>query len=1016
MTMPHVIAQAVLDIEFDSEDQAFAQQPVLSTFMKSRLMSTMDDVLAGFSFTDTVLKIDCLVVDLGTITNADLLDEMTERFRERFRSALREQLQVLKAGVSSGGSCISQDHSAWEQVEYFLRTGHMSWHASPGRDRAVEELFLSVIRSSSEPLAHFLKRSVRRGTIIKRLVSQFREAILAELLRALAPSHASVLLSCMKDIRSMIRQHHLVYGAEEELDKLMWERLLDEIVNSHGAEGVPHDWVGGIVTQLARRSGGDAAPDHGIGDRVVSENERPDFNPELQSQAAIHAYDLHERLRMRLLQGDESATGIDPMDDPAILLDALRQVAPWQLLRLVRELQAGAVPWLPIAARLSTAELRRFLKNILICLHPTNEAGLVDLLRTIDLSAGQVDQEQRFYCQVIESLLRNPALHLEGILSKIRPMGKADHISEQVQEQPHAEDTSSDGVRALGAFESADRHAEELIAALQVPDGLSSEASARLIQRLEAAFAEKSDRLRQVLDSIVRTRPLAARLIALFPDRLLTRVLWLLKPSVHGQAQPVIDLLGIAAAYAEPGLGHTRLRRMAWQFLFTYLIEEGRSFDLGPFIRGFVRSLAEETHQPDVAATWALLRRHLENRQLPALRTLSEELRLELLSMPESLQPIPVIPPAGLNPEAWLSAALQAPDSSSAESMTRLVHTLDRLPVSSSDRLRPLIESLFADRETAARLIARLPERVLTRLLRLLRPSAHAQAQRVADLLATVGTGTEWTLDPASVRRTTWQLLFRYLIEEGRSFDVETFVHRFVASLADLISQPDIASVRARLHRQLTQQPLLAASIDRRMIEALSRTPNQDTRSSATAMSDNDLVDDDESNCAEDIYIANAGQILAAPFVPRLFAMLNLTEGAAFTDRRAAERGVHLLQFMVNERTDSSEYQLVLNKILCGVRTGAPIERAIALSAGEREAIESMLRGMMQHWTVIGNTSVAGFRESFLQREGRLRLQENAWHLLVEARPFDMLLDHIPWSFSTIKYPWMERVLYVEWR
>lgn len=181
-------------------------------------------------------------------------------------------------------------------------------------------------------------------------------------------------------------------------------------------------------------------------------------------------------------------------------------------------------------------------------------------------------------------------------------------------------------------------------------------------------------------------------------------------------------------------------------------------------------------------------------------------------------------------------------------------------------------------------------------------------------------------------------------------------------------------------------------------------------------MSDNDLVDDDESNCAEDIYIANAGQVLAAPFVPRLFAMLNMTEEAAFTDRRAAERGVHLLQFMVDERTDSPEYQLVLNKILCGVRTGTPIERAIALSTGEREAIESMLRGMMQHWTVLGNTSIAGFRESFLQREGRLRLQENAWHLLVETRPFDMLLDHIPWSFSTIKYPWMERVLYVEWR
>lgn len=366
--------------------------------------------------------------------------------------------------------------------------------------------------------------------------------------------------------------------------------------------------------------------------------------------------------------------------------------------------------------------------------------------------------------------------------------------------------------------------------------------------------------------------------------------------------------------------------------------------------------------------------------------------------------------------EAGLLAALQAPEPPSAESVARMVHTLDQLLPSSSDRFRPLIESLFADRETADRLIARLPERVLTRLLYLLRPSAHAQAHRVADLLATAGTGPEWALDPASLRRTTWQLLFRSLIEEGRSFDVEAFVQRFVASLAHLSAQPDTASVRILLHRQLTHRSLLADSTDQRAITALSRMLNEETRSSATVMSDRDLVDDDESNCAEPIYIANAGQVLAAPFVSRLFALLNLTEGATFTDRKAAERGVHLLQFMVNERTDSPESQLVLNKILCGVRTGTPIERAMALRTEEREAIESMLRSMIQHWTVLGTTSIAGFRESFLQREGRLRFHENAWHVLVEARSFDMLLDQIPWSFSTIKYPWMERVLHVEWR
>ena len=164
------------------------------------------------------------------------------------------------------------------------------------------------------------------------------------------------------------------------------------------------------------------------------------------------------------------------------------------------------------------------------------------------------------------------------------------------------------------------------------------------------------------------------------------------------------------------------------------------------------------------------------------------------------------------------------------------------------------------------------------------------------------------------------------------------------------------------------------------------------------------------------MYIANAGLVLAAPYLPRLFDMLGLTRGSAFMDADASERAVHLLQYMVNERTDDPEFQLVLNKILCGVPLGRPIAGSIDISDQEREAIDGLIQGMIQNWTAIGNTSPAGFRESFLRREGRLQLRDEAWQLLVEPRTFDMLLDRIPWSFSTIKHAWMDRVVHVEWR
>jgi hypothetical protein len=156
--------------------------------------------------------------------------------------------------------------------------------------------------------------------------------------------------------------------------------------------------------------------------------------------------------------------------------------------------------------------------------------------------------------------------------------------------------------------------------------------------------------------------------------------------------------------------------------------------------------------------------------------------------------------------------------------------------------------------------------------------------------------------------------------------------------------------------------------------------------------------------------------VLAVSFLPRLFGMLGLLEAKRFKNRSAAERAVHLLEFMVNERHAAPEFQLVLNKILCGLDVPVPIADGFDPTEQEIEAVHRMLEGMIGHWKIIGNTSVAGLRSSFLQRQGYLTFENDAWHLQVEGRSFDMLLDQLPWTIAVIKHPWMTRVLHVNWR
>jgi hypothetical protein len=166
----------------------------------------------------------------------------------------------------------------------------------------------------------------------------------------------------------------------------------------------------------------------------------------------------------------------------------------------------------------------------------------------------------------------------------------------------------------------------------------------------------------------------------------------------------------------------------------------------------------------------------------------------------------------------------------------------------------------------------------------------------------------------------------------------------------------------------------------------------------------------------ETLFITNAGIVLAAPYLPRLFSLLELATETAFHSPEHAARGAHLIQCLVEGRWDRPDYILPLNKILCGLGEDDVLPAAIQPTPREEEMVSGLLSAIIQNWGALGNTTVEGLQESFFQREGALRREEESWRLQVEPRAFDILIDRIPWSFNTIRFEWMDRVLHVEWR
>ena len=168
--------------------------------------------------------------------------------------------------------------------------------------------------------------------------------------------------------------------------------------------------------------------------------------------------------------------------------------------------------------------------------------------------------------------------------------------------------------------------------------------------------------------------------------------------------------------------------------------------------------------------------------------------------------------------------------------------------------------------------------------------------------------------------------------------------------------------------------------------------------------------------------VINAGLVLAAPYLPLLWQRLGYLQGQRFASVQQAWQACALLHYMASGDTAAApqDYwqQWRLAMLLNGCEPPCPGGLDLQLSDSACELADSLLAGIIAQWPKLANSSVSTLRECFLQRSGSLCQLGNGsgWQLQLQSGPYDMLLDGLPWSFSLIRYHWMQGELYVHWR
>lgn len=184
-------------------------------------------------------------------------------------------------------------------------------------------------------------------------------------------------------------------------------------------------------------------------------------------------------------------------------------------------------------------------------------------------------------------------------------------------------------------------------------------------------------------------------------------------------------------------------------------------------------------------------------------------------------------------------------------------------------------------------------------------------------------------------------------------------------------------------------------------------------------VSENEVAELEDAVQPDYIPVTNAGLCLFAPWIIRLFGMLDLlTEDKKdLKDMDARIRAIFILQRLVTaEQREYKESDLAFNRVLAACPFNVPLPKRLELTDKEVETVESMLAGVKANWPKMENTSIGGFQRSFIEREGQLEQRENKWVLTVENKAYDILLDSLPWSYKMIRLPWLKKPISVSWR
>ncbi len=249
----HVIKKQILDLHISSELKAFELQNEISALYRRKIVPLIESYCDRLSEPDRIYRIDLLELDIGTIAIENLPSDFVEKVANALAEKLSEELASLpgkKSTPIAQNTEISSNHlekdtynvspkpinlaeANLELFRNFIQTGLLPWWSEPLSKQALEDCCQQLLLTSPEVLKALLTDQLKQAKILQRLIYQFSDPILIDIVILLAPAWSQWVRPYIQDLQTLVPQIESWRGiAPGHFRLTFWQGIFSQLLLS----------------------------------------------------------------------------------------------------------------------------------------------------------------------------------------------------------------------------------------------------------------------------------------------------------------------------------------------------------------------------------------------------------------------------------------------------------------------------------------------------------------------------------------------------------------------------------------------------------------------------------------------------------------------------------------------------------------------------------------------------------------------------------------------------------------